>query len=306
MRRGAQMGVKMKIAVDAGHGSDTEGKRTPPLPADMDFNNDGRIDAKKGESILEHTANAGVANFLIKELKRCGFETVQTGFHDEDPYNDPDTPISQRQSTILKAKCDYSVCIHFNASGDGKAFNSVEGVGVYIHDKYSNNSEKLANTVLKYLIKGTVQKNRGLFKESLAMCNCNSLGVKGAVLTELAFMTNLREATELMGKETFWKEAAREICMGICEFTGVKYVEEITVPTKAITPSSDKEDIKWLQTKLNGVLKGESFIPLAADGIYGSRTRIGVLIYWESRGWNRDGAKDGFKAGSGTIEALSK
>lgn len=296
----------MKIAVDAGHGSQTPGKRTPPLPVNVDFNGDGIIDAKKGESIREHTANTGVANYLIKELIRCGFETVKTGFNDDNPYDDPDTPLTERQSVISKAKCDYSICVHFNASGDGSAFNTVEGVGVYIHDKYNNNSEKLADTVLNYLIKGTSQKNRGVYRQSLAMCNCNSLGVKGAILVELAFMTNLREATELMGKEAFWKEAAREICMGVCEFTGIKYVEETMVPTNAITPGSSKEDIKWLQNKLNGVLKGESFIPLTVDGVYGSRTRIAVLTYWEIRGWNQDGAKDGFNAGSGTIEALSK
>ncbi|MGB8453361.1 MAG: N-acetylmuramoyl-L-alanine amidase [Anaerocolumna sp.] len=295
----------MKIAVDAGHGNDTAGKRTPPVPEDIDFNKDGTIDVKKGESIREHTANVGVASYLIKELKRCGFETVQTGFNDDNPYDDDDTPIAVRQSTILTAKCDYSVCIHFNASGNGETFNSAEGVGVYIHDKYSNNSEELADVVLKYLIKGTTQKNRGITKQSLAMCNCNSLGVKGAILAELAFMTNLKEATELMASEAFWKESAIEICMGICEFTGKKYVEEIIVPTKTITANSSKEDIKWLQNILNTVLTGESFIPLAVDGIYGSRTRIAVLVYWEIRGWNQDCAKDGRSAGMGTIEALS-
>lgn len=296
----------MKIAVDAGHGSDTAGKRTPPLPVDVDFDNDGVIDAKKGESIREHTGNTGVANLLLIELKRCGFETVQTGFDDHNPYDDPDTPLSERQAVIRNAKCDYSVSIHFNASGNGAAFNSAQGVGVYIHDKYNNNSEKLADTVLKYLLEGTVQKNRGVIKQSLAMCNCNSLDVKGAILVELAFMTNLREAIQLMGKEIFWKEAAREICMGVCEYTGVKYVEEITVPAKAVTGNSSREDIKWLQTKLNQVLGGDSFIPLKVDGIYGSRTRIAVLVYWERHGWNQNGAKDGFTAGSGTINTLGK
>ncbi len=121
------MGVKMKIAVDAGHGSETEGKRTPPIPENIDFNNDGKTDVKKGDSIREHTANVGVANLLIKELKRCGFETVQTGFNDDNSYDDADTPLTERQSVIAKAKCDYSICIHYNASGDGKAFNSSEG-----------------------------------------------------------------------------------------------------------------------------------------------------------------------------------
>ena len=295
----------MKIAVDAGHGSETPGKRTPPLPVNIDFNKDGKIDVKKGGSIREHTANTGVANYLIKELKRCGFDTVQTGFDDENPYNDNDTPLVERQGVIKNAKCDYSVCIHFNASGDGSAFTAPEGLGIYIHDKYNNESEKFAQTVLKYLVKGTVQVNRGITKQALAMCNCNSLGVKGAILTELAFMTNQREAVELMGSEDYWKESAREICMGICEYTGKNYVEEIIVPTKTITKSSSKDDIRWLQNKLNSVLAGESFIPLAVNGIYDSKVRIAVLIYWEKRGWNKDGAKDGWSAGTGTIDALT-
>ncbi|WMJ90589.1 N-acetylmuramoyl-L-alanine amidase [Anaerocolumna sp. MB42-C2] len=294
----------MRIAVDAGHGSKTEGKRTPPMPVDIDFEHDGKIDVKKGESIREHTANTGVAFLLVKELVRCGIQTVKTGFNDANSYDDKDTPLSERQSVIRNNQCDYSVCIHFDASGDGSAFNSAEGVGIYIHDKYNNNSEALASTVLKHLIKGTKQKNRGVLKQSLAMCNCNKLGVKGAILVELAFMTNLREATELMASQVFWREAAREICMGICEFTGIKYVEETIMP-KAINRNSSEEDIKWLQKNLNDVLEGDSFIPLAVDGIYGSRTRIAVLIYWEKRGWNQDGAKDGFHVGSGTIEALS-
>lgn len=56
----------MRIAVDAGHGSNTVGKRTPPMPVDIDFNGDGIIDVKKGDSIREHIANTGVANFWLK------------------------------------------------------------------------------------------------------------------------------------------------------------------------------------------------------------------------------------------------
>jgi len=215
-----------KVAIDAGHGSNTAGKRTPPLPKDIDVNKDGKIDIKKGEQYREHYANVGVAYHLNRELQRCGFTTMRTGWDDDNAYNDPDTAIADRQKAIANAKCDYCISIHFNAYGDGKSFNSAEGFGVYIHDKYPGQSKKLAEIVLKHLAGGSKQKNRGVKTEALGMCNCNSLGVKAAIICELAFMTNEYEAVNLMANEVYWKECAQEICKGLCEFTGVKYVEE--------------------------------------------------------------------------------
>ena len=39
----------IKIAVDAGHGSNTPGKRTPPMPKNIDFEADGVIDVKRAK-----------------------------------------------------------------------------------------------------------------------------------------------------------------------------------------------------------------------------------------------------------------
>lgn len=297
----------MKIAVDAGHGYNTAGKRTPPVPTNVDFDKDGKVNVKKGDSIREHVAAVGVAYLLVNELKRCGFETIMTGFNDNNPKDDADTPLTERQAAIRDAKCDYSVSIHYNAYGDGTSFNLAEGVGIYIHSTYNGKSESLAKSVLKYLIQGTKQVNRGISKQALAMCNCKTLGTKASILTELCFMTNEREALQMMGSSAYWKESAQEICKGICEYTGVKYVSEVYIPVKsAIDRKSSVADIKWLQEKLNSVLSGESFIPLAVDGNYENKTRIAVLIYWEKLGWNQTGKDTGFRVGSNTITALSK
>lgn len=294
----------MRIAIDAGHGTNTAGKRTPPIPVNIDYNGDGIIDIKKGTQFREHYANVFVATLLAKELERCGFETFKTGFNDNDPTDDADTSLTDRQKAIAKADCDYSISIHYNAYGDGNTFNTAEGIGIYIHDKYINQSEKLAKIVLKHLVQGSVQKDRGVTKSALAMCNCNNLDVKGAILVELAFMTNLREATELMASDNYWKESAIEIAKGLCEYVGKKYIEESNTPTKTITIDSSKEDIKWLQDRLNKALPNESNIPLIVDGIYGNKTRIAVLIYWEKLGWNKDGSADGWRAGAKTINKL--
>lgn len=77
------------------------------------------------------------------------------------------------------------------------------------------------------------------------------------------------------------------------------------MPEKTITQDSSKEDIMWLQDKLNSFLVGESFIPLSNDGVYDNKTRIAVLIYWEKLGWNKEGKDTGWKAGKKTIASLN-
>ena len=124
----------MLINIDAGHGSNTAGKRTPPFPHDIKIND--KLIIKKGEQFREHIANVGVAFLLEQELKRCGFETMRTGWNDANAFDDPDTPLADRQRAVVKVGCDYSISIHFNAYGDGKTFNSAEGVGIYIHNKH--------------------------------------------------------------------------------------------------------------------------------------------------------------------------
>lgn len=201
------------------------------MPKDIDINKDGKANIKKGQQYPEHYANVGVAYHLNRELLRCGFTSLRVGWDDENAQNDPDTAIADRQKVISKAKCDYSVSIHFNAYGDGKSFNSAEGFGVFIHDKNPGQSKKLAETVLKHLAGGSKQKNRGVKADALGMCNCSSLGVKAAIICELAFMTNEHEAVNLMANEAYWKECAQEICKGLCEYTGVKYVAEVADTT---------------------------------------------------------------------------
>lgn len=296
----------MVINVDAGHGSNTAGKRTPPMPKAIDIEQDGTIDIKKGEQFREHYANVGVAKYLVEALERCGFKTHKTGWNDENADDDQDEALEDRQSKVVKAKCDYSISIHFNAYGDGASFNEANGVGIYIHDKYAEKSEAFAKAVLKYLVQGTKQTNRGITKKSLAMCNCKNLKVKGAIIAELAFMTNEKEAVNLMASDQFWRECAREICQGVCEYTGVKYIEEGSIKAESISTNSNKNDIKWLQEKLNKVLpKIDNITPLKVDGSYGPKTRIAVLIYWDQLGWSN--LKDhGIKVGKNTIDALSK
>lgn len=223
---------KIKIAVDAGHGSNTPGKRTPNMPVDIDFYNLGQIDVSRGKPIHEHYANVGVCNYLYEELIRCGFEVIKSAWNDIDSTDDEDISLEKRQKLILENNCDYSVSVHFNAFGDGKDFNNAEGVSIYYHnmEERTGDSKAMAGFVQKYLAQEDNQVNRGILRGGFAMVNCQEMKTKASILVELAFMTNQKEAMERVGNAAFWKRSAVRICQGICEYLDIPYVEEVEKP----------------------------------------------------------------------------
>ena len=239
------MSNAIKIAVDAGHGSDTAGKRTPPMPKDVDFEKDGIIDVKAGCSIKEHLANVGIAYFVAKYLKKWGFKVVETGWDDKDATDDPDVSLYQRQNQIKNAGCLLSVSCHFNAFGDGKSFNTGQGIETLIHstEKYRNDSEALAIKIQKRISGGTEQKNRGVKTGNLAMCNSVAMGTEASVLCEYAFMTNENEAY-MMGDSTYWKECGKETAKGIVDYLAKKPCGKIT------KEKATRRDVIWIQIQL--------------------------------------------------------
>jgi N-acetylmuramoyl-L-alanine amidase len=219
----------MKVAIDSGHGSDSAGKRTPPLPINIDIDNDGIIDILAGEQFREHYANTGVAFLLDIALRRCHIDTLKVSWNDDNYRDDPNVDLSVRQFQIRAANCDLSVSIHFNAFGDGRDFNSADGLVVYVHSDPAkrNDSMRLSKCIHNHLVKGTQQRDRGILQATFAMCDASAMGTRASVLLELAFMTNLREATTMMASKKFWQEAAEEICQGICDYVGYTYVEPV-------------------------------------------------------------------------------
>lgn len=193
---------KYTVAVDAGHGSNTAGKRTP-------------------DGYREHWINVTCASFCEKALTRCGINVVRVAWDDGNAKNDEDVALTTRQKIIKANHCQVSVSFHANAYGDG--WNDANGVETLISNSNPADSRALANIVQAYLVQGTKQKNRGVKTQSLAMCNCNALGTKAAILVEIGFMTNKAEA-DLMKTDKFCKEQAEEVAHGICDYLGVKYI----------------------------------------------------------------------------------
>ena len=208
--------TKMKIAIDAGHGSQTAGKKTP-------------------DEYREHWINVKTAYYCEQYLKSKGVETVRIGWNDTNSNDDADIPLSTRQQQIKNAKCDYSVSCHANAFGNGTTYNSANGVETLIsnNSSYQKDSLKFAQCIQNRLIQGTKQTNRGVKQQSLAMCNCVAMGTKASCLVEIGFMTNKVEA-DLMKTEEFCKEQGEDIAKGICDYLGIN----VTSTSNPIKPSS--------------------------------------------------------------------
>ena len=186
------------IAVDAGHGMNTAGKRTPMF-------SDGTI-------MKENEFNRATADYLVKALNRNGFKTILTA------PDILDTPLQKRVQRANDAKADAFICIHANAYGDD--WNNANGIESWIYEKSNQNTIHFAEDIQKELIAFTNRKNRGIKKSSdlYVLRTTNMM----AVLVECGFLTNLEEAT-LLRSEKYRKECAEGICKGICKYYNMPY-----------------------------------------------------------------------------------
>ncbi len=189
------------IAIDAGHGMDTPGKRTPPFA-------DGTI-------MKENEFNEATAQYLSEALKRNGFAVVLVAPEKED------TPLKTRVQRANDAKADAYISIHANAYGNG--WNSANGIESWIYDKSNADTLRLAEDIEKEVTAMTKRRDRGVKRSSdLYVLRYTSMM---AVLVECGFLTNLEEAL-LLTSQSYRKNCAEGICKGICDYYGVAYTAE--------------------------------------------------------------------------------
>ena len=222
----------IKIAIDAGHGSDTAGKRHP-------------------DGYREHWSDTYMAFYLNQILVKNGFETFKTSWNDDNPTDDEDVALATRQSQILAFGADISVSIHANAYGDGTSYNSANGVSTHYHSNSARvgDSVALATAIQNQLILNTVQTNRGIVAQELAMCNCVAMGTKASVLVESAFMTNATESALLQSDE-FCIEVAREIAQGIFNYFEITDADANVAVVLADRSYTDSDDIDIAETSV--------------------------------------------------------
>ncbi|MEH6942442.1 N-acetylmuramoyl-L-alanine amidase family protein [Bacillus sp. JJ722] len=136
--------AKLKIVLDAGHGPNTPGKRSP----------DG--------SLREYQFNKRVAD--VMKLKFSDYEGVQVLFTHSDGR---DVPLSERTNAANKWGANLVVSLHANANA-GK-MGSHGGIETFIYTKPSAKSTEVAKAVQSALIKATGLRDRSVKKGNLHM-----------------------------------------------------------------------------------------------------------------------------------------
>lgn len=267
------MANKYKIAIDAGHGSNTAGKRTP-------------------DGYREHWINVRCSYFFEKALKRCGFGTLRIGWDDTNAKDDSDPSIVSRQNAVRAAGVDAVVSWHANAYGSD--WNSANGVETIIHSVASKlqDSKKFAELIQAELIKGTEQKNRGVKTGNFGMCNATYMKCDAAALIEIGFMTNQMEAG-LMKTDKFCQEQAEDACRGVCKYYGYKYVEKTSSASstpKDTVSSFDQKPVYIVGE--NYVLQTELKVRTGPGTNYSAKTHSQLSAGGQSHDADSDGALD--------------
>lgn len=182
----------MKIMLDAGHGINTPGKRSP----------DG--------SLREFEFNSAVA-ILTKSLLLEYQDVVVIFSHD--PTGKIDIPLVDRVAKAKEEKVDAVISIHGNAYGDD--WNEANGIETYISMDHLPFTElQLASHIQNHLIRETGLKNRNVKRGNLYMTKVSNL--IPSVLVECGFMTN-KEECELLKSNSYREKVAQAIVNGIVE-----------------------------------------------------------------------------------------
>jgi N-acetylmuramoyl-L-alanine amidase len=179
--------VSMKIMLDAGHGYNTPGKRSP-------------------DGFKEYEFTRVVAHYARKQLMT--YPNVAVYFSHSDGR---DVPLKERTGLANRLKVDLFVSIHANAYGSN--WNDINGIETYIYKTKPIEAFALAQKIQQHLITATGLRNRGVKTADFHVLRETKMS---SVLVECGFYTN-REEVKLIRSEAYQKTCAEAIVKGIAE-----------------------------------------------------------------------------------------
>ena len=190
-----------KVMLDPGHGIETAGKRSP----------DG--------TYLEHEFNLDMAQRLKAQLERHGVSVILTR------NTEHDVSLADRVAISNAANPDLFVSLHSNASGDGTAWTSPDGYGIYTSAaEETAERNKAAKAILARAREAGVSLwGEGLHHDISLYVLKNT--VAPAVLIEHGFHTN-RVETEKLKSAAYRDLLAAVDAKGILDYLGMDWVEE--------------------------------------------------------------------------------
>lgn len=180
------------IAVDAGHGLHTPGKRTPDGEREWSFNNK-------------------VVIALINELHRLGLRTIRL----DDPSGQRDVPLGERTRKANNAKADVLVSVHHNALRG--VWGNHTGTEIYSYPG-SKKSKELADKMQPKLAETYGLRNRGAKTANFHMLRESNMP---AILPEGGYMDSRIDIVKLRDEEVL-KQAGITIARNVAEWLGVE------------------------------------------------------------------------------------
>lgn len=220
----------VKIALDAGHGYNTPGKRTPDDEREWSFNN---------EVILA----------AIERLKTYqGVEILRL----DDPSGKTDVPLKERTNKANKWGADVLVSAHHNAS-NGKWHNG-GGVETYVYTKASAKSVDVANAVHRRIVDAMGLRDRGVKTADFHMTRESAMP---SILVEGGFMDSTVDVKAMRDKSKL-KAQGYAIADGIAEVFNLKAVKGATTVAKQPTNTpSPSHKMSWEWAEAKGFVNGE-------------------------------------------------
>lgn len=262
---------KYLVAIDAGHGMCTPGKRSVKLSSDLYVN--GVLVRKKGEIIKENEWNRAISEYLAKALTRCRIGYMYTA----DMTGKTDVPLATRSYRANKAGANILISNHYNAAGTATVWQTkVKGLLVLRTKNCSSKSITLGKLAVKHLAADIdYEYNYGLMRDvdmsgfTLAILRQTNMP---AILIEYGFMDYEKEA-KLMLNPSHQEKCAEAVCKAICEYFGVTYIKN--------NNKEDKKESKTLYVKIKEDINIRSAANFDDSSIIGKVTKGGVYTVIE-------------------------
>ena len=193
-----------KICLDAGHGFNTSGKRTP---------------AGINGVVREWVMNNAVCNYIADFLSEYEVEITRT----DDPTGIEDVALAARTNTINRLNPDLFISIHHNAAGNGSEWSSATGAEVFSHPDKPKRDADLAGLLSVEMSKIIGLRNRGAKQANFHMVR-ETMPTIPSVIAEGGFMDGTNDyliITSEKGQRAYARAAAN-ICISYLELTPKK------------------------------------------------------------------------------------
>lgn len=200
----------VKIAIDAGHGMNTSGKRTPDGEREWSFNN-------------------MVVLAAIERLKQySGVEILRL----DDPTGKTDVSLRNRTIKANAWGADVLVSVHHNALA-GKWGNH-GGVETFVHPTGSRSSYAIADAIQPRIVATMGLRNRGIKQKNLQVLRESNMP---AILTEGGFMDSMTDIAALRS-ESKLKMQGESIADGLAVYFKLKTDAKTNVQFNPSTSAS--------------------------------------------------------------------